>query len=134
MTTIQVQSQLPFDTLLDSLQQLSSEELAQLTQHAARLQAQRRAPSLSEAETELLLQINRGAIPSTTRQRCTELTAKLRNETITAEEQAELTALVDEIEQLNAERLGHLVQLAQLRGVPLDDLMQTLEIEPLSYG
>ncbi len=134
MTTIQVQSQLPFDTLLDSLQQLNSQELAQLAQHAARLQAQRKAPSLSEAETELLHKINQGVVPVQVKQTVSELTEKMRNETITEAEHAELMALVDEIEQLNAERLRYLVQLAHLRSMSLDELMQTLEIEPLSYG
>jgi hypothetical protein len=63
MTTIQIQSNLPFDTLLESLQQLSVEELAELTQHSARLHAQRRASNLSEAEAELLIKINSGIVP-----------------------------------------------------------------------
>ena len=133
MTTIQVQSQLSFDTLLKSLQQLSTEELAQLTRHAARLEAQRKARSLSEAEATLLLEINRGVVPADFQQRCAALTAKARAGAITGEEHAELMALVDEIEQLNAQRLNYLAQLAQLRGVTPNELMDTLEIAPLSY-
>ena len=133
MTTIQVKSQLTFDTLLESLQQLSSEELAQLTTYAARLEAQRKAPNLSEAEAQLLLKINQGIVPPDVQQRCARLTAKARDGSITDEEHAELVALVDEIEQLNAQRLDYLSQLAQLRGVPLDELMDTLEITPLAY-
>lgn len=133
MTTIQIKSQLAFDTLLESLQQLSSEELAQLTTYAARLEAQRKAPSLSEAEASLLLKINQGIVPSDVQQRCARLTKKARDGTITDEEHAELMALVDEIEQLNAQRLDYLTQLAQLRSVSLDHLMDALEITPLSY-
>jgi hypothetical protein len=133
MTTIQVQSQLSFDKLLGSLPQLSSEELAQLAQHATRLEVQRKVGSLSEAEADLLLKINQGIVPPDWQQRCAELTAKARAGTITDTEHAELVGLVDGIEQLNAKRLDYLVQLAQIRGVTLDELMKALELAPLSY-
>ena len=132
MTTIQLQ--LPFDALLSSLQQLNAEELAELAQHAARLGARRRAPSLSQAETDLLLKINQGIVPPETHRRCAELTKKQRARGLSDQEQAELMALVDEIELLNARRLGYLVELANIRQVSLDDLMASLQIKPLTYG
>jgi hypothetical protein len=133
MTTIQVQSQLSFDKLLGSLPQLSSEELAQLAQHATRIEVQRKVGSLSEAEADLLLKINQGVVPPDWQQRCAKLTAKARAGTITDAEHAKLVNLVDEIEQLNAKRLDYLVQLAQIRGVTLDELMGVLELAPLAY-
>lgn len=133
MTTIQVQSQVTFDTLLDSLQQLSPNELDQLTHHIIRLQARRKYPSLSQAEADLLLKINQGVVPERILQRCKELTAKVHNESISQIEHDELMELVDEIEQLNAQRLDYLAQLARLRQATLSELMKTLEITPLSY-
>ena len=132
MTTIQIQ--LPFDTLLSNLPQLNAQELAQLAQHAARLQAQRRAPSLSQAETELLLNINQCSAPLETQQRCAELTGKQRAQGLSDREQAELTALVDEIEVLNAMRLGFLVELANIRQISTEELMRRMEIKPITYG
>ena len=131
MTTIQLQ--LPFDALLNSLQQLNAEELAELAQHAARLGARRRAPSLSQAETDLLLKINQG-VPSEIHRRCAELTKKQRGRGLSDQEQVELMAVVEEIELLNARRLGYLVELANIRQVSLDDLMASLQIKPLTYG
>jgi hypothetical protein len=133
MRTIQVQSQVTFDTLLDSLEQLSAIELDQITHYVVRLQAQRKYPSLSQAEADLLLKINQGIVPEQVLQHCKELSAKVRNETISPAEHEELMELVDEIEQLNAQRLEYLAQLAQLRQVSLPELMDTLEITPLSY-
>jgi hypothetical protein len=133
MTTLEVQSQVSFDTLLNSLQQLSSEELTKLAQHAARLEAQRKARSLSEAEAKLLFKINRGIVPLKARQRCASLTAKSRAGAISDEEHAELMGLVDKIERLNAQRLKYLARLAQLRGVTLDNIVDMLEISPLTY-
>jgi hypothetical protein len=134
MTTIQIQSNLSFDTLLESLQQLSAEELAELTQHSARLHAQRRASNLSEAETELLIKINSGIVPPKIQARCEKLTHKQRNSFLTSQEQDELAALIDEIEELNARRIGYILQLANLREVSLNELMHSLELKPLSYG
>ncbi len=132
MSTIQVD--LPFDTLLNSLQQLNAEELTELAQHAARLGARRRAPNLTQTETDLLLKISQGIVPPTTQQRCAELTKKQRAEGLSDEEQAELMTLVDEVELLNAQRLACLVELANIRQISVDELMTNLQIKPLSYG
>lgn len=132
MTTIQIP--LPFDTLLKNLPQLTAQELTQLVQHAARLQAQRRAPSLSQAETDLLLNISRCAILPATQQRCAELTRKQRIQGLVEQERDELMALVDEIEEVNAGRLGYLVELAHIRQISVDELMRRLEIRPITYG
>ena len=43
-------------------------------------------------------------------------------------------ALVDEIEEVNAGRLGYLVELAHIRQISVDELMQRLEIRPITYG
>ena len=133
MTMIQMQTQVPLETLLHSLRQLNSGELEQVVERAALLRAQRRAPSLSQAESDLLLKINQGVVPAEVKERCALLTHKSQHGNITAEEQAELMDLVDEIELLNAERMNYLIQLAQLRHTSLDDLLQTLEITPLHY-
>jgi hypothetical protein len=133
MTTIQVQSQLSFDKLMGSLPQLSSAELAQLARHAAQIEARRKAQALSEAEAALLLKINQGVVSPALQQRCASLTSKSRAAALSEVEQVELAQLVDEIEQLNALRMGYLVELAQLRGVTLEQLMAKLEVGPLRY-
>ncbi|MFO7631722.1 MAG: hypothetical protein R6W76_04230 [Caldilinea sp.] len=132
MSTIQVE--LPFDTLLNSLQQLNAEELTELAQHAARLGARRRAPNLTQAETDLLLEINQGIVSPEMHRRCAELTKKQRAGGLSDQEQAELMTLVDEIELLNARRLGYLVELANIRQISVDELMASLQIKSLTYG
>jgi hypothetical protein len=131
--TIHVQTELSLETLLNSLRQLNLKELELVERETAVLRAQQIAPSLSQAEADLLLKINQGTISRQTRARCAELTARSRAETLTASEEAELMTLVDEIERLNAERMGYLVHLAKLRQVTLDELMITLELSPFSY-
>lgn len=134
MTTIQVQTQLPLKTLLRSLAQLNLNELQAVSKQTALLRARRAAPSLPEEEAQLLLKINQGVIPQNTRIQCAALTKKSRQGHISKQEQIELNALVDEIELLNAERIGYLAELSQLRQVSLPALMDKLEIQPLSYA
>ena len=135
MTTIQVETQLSLKTLLQGLTQLSLDELQAVSRQASLLRARHFAPSLPKEEAQLLLKINQGVIPEkTTVVQCATLSEKSRQGSITDEEQTQLNGLVDEIELLNAERIGYLVKLAQLRQTTLPALMDELEIKPFSYA
>jgi len=59
-----------------------------------------------------------------------ELIAKRQSYTITEDELQELIRLTDESERLNVERMKHLLELAHLRGVTLDEVMEQLGIKP----
>ncbi len=83
---------------------------------------ERRAPRLSSRETELLREINRGLSPEDW-QRYRELVAKRRAEILTPAEQSILIALSDEIEAANVRRIERLIELARLRNMPLEALM-----------
>jgi len=80
-------------------------------------------------ESELLLEINRG-LPSAVAERYRELTSRRRAGKLTPEEHQELLRLTDEAEQLQAERIERLAQLARLRGKPLRAVMDELGIRP----
>ncbi len=56
--------------------------------------------------------------------------AKRRSETLSHAEHEELLSLTDDVEKWQAERVGYLVRLAELRGLSLTDLMDDLGIEP----
>ena len=133
MTTIQVQTELSLDTLLHSLRQLNLNDLDLIERETALLRARQIAPSLPQIEAELLLKINQSVISEETRRRCAELTAKSRQGMITAVEEVELMALVDEIELINAGRVEALVRLAKIRRASLDELIIDLQLQPLSY-
>jgi len=87
---------------------------------------------LSERETELLLKINQG-LPPDTQQRVNELIDKRQSYTITQDELQELIQLTDQIEMFDAERLKHLIGLARLRGITLDELIKKLGIKPVPH-
>jgi DNA-directed RNA polymerase subunit F len=77
-----------------------------------------------------LLQKIAETLPTTIQQRYNELRAKLQAETLTPEEHQELLNLIDIVEQFDADRLQHLVSLAQLRQVSLPELLDQLKISP----
>jgi len=94
--------------------------------------ASQAVPHLSGSETELLQQINLGLSAQQWEQYHDWIT-KRRAETLTPDEQAGLIALSDQIEQANAHRIQALIQLAELRGQSLAEVMQSLGINPPAY-
>ncbi len=80
-------------------------------------------------ESELLEAINRG-FSEEVWVRYRELVARRQDETLSGEEHAELIALIDQIELANAHRIECLAELANLRQVPLRDLMTKMGIGP----
>jgi hypothetical protein len=127
------QIEIDLDEVLQGLARLGTKELEQFVDKVVALQAQRRAPSLPEDETELLQQINSG-LPADLRQRYDALNAKLHDDTITPQEHEELLVLIDRIELADAERMQHLIALARLRGVSVDTLMEQLGIRRTTYA
>ena len=135
MPKVQVVSQIEpdVDQLLQSVARLGSGELEQFTDRFLALRAHRRAPSLPQRESELLQLINRG-VPAEVRQRYDALNDKLHAETITDEEHQELLGLIEQVKQADAERLRNLVELAQLRQLSLDELMDQLGLRRPTYA
>lgn len=82
----------------------------------------KRSVILSADESRLLLAINQ-AISVELQERYHYLLMQRDANALTSEEYSELITLGDRIENLEAERLGNLLQLAQLRQISLDQLM-----------
>jgi hypothetical protein len=90
-------------------------------------------PCLSPAESRLLEEINQG-FSEWDWSRYRHLIENRRTEQLTAEEQAELVALSDRLEQLNVRRLEVLLELAKLRNTTLPILMDQLGLQPVSVA
>jgi hypothetical protein len=129
MPTLQIDADLPPQKLLEAVKQLNSSELDEFTKQVVLLRAQRRTPHLSQRETELLQKINIG-ISSETLEPYRELKKKRDLEQLNQAEHEELLRLNNSIEKFNVERIGFLVELAQLRNQPLQLLMDELGIRP----
>jgi len=132
MPTIQVKAELTANELLLAVQQLGKKELEQFVYQVVNLRAKRAAPSLPQAEAELLKKINRG-IPKDIRERYKVLIEKRRDEELTPKEYKELLKLSDEVEKIEAQRVEYLAEMAMLRQTSMADLMKSLGIQAPAY-
>lgn len=131
MPTIQIEAQLSDKELLKAVEQLSEPKLERFLTRILALRAQRRDSCLSQKESELLLKINH-SIPKDVLKRYEALIARRDEETLTRKEHAELLRLTRQVEGAEVERVRHLVELAKLRGVSLEELVEKLGIPSTS--
>ena len=89
-------------------------------------------PHLSPEESRLFAVINQGLSESEW-QRFHTLNGRRRDETLTEVERQEFIAVTTRLEQLNVKRLEKLIELARLRGVTVDQIMDQLGIRPPVY-
>jgi hypothetical protein len=80
----------------------------------------------SPTTENILLQKIAQTLPTAIQQRYNDLRAKLQAETLTTAEHQELLNLTDTIEQFDANRLQHLLELAQLHQISLPELLDAL--------
>ncbi len=127
MTTAQINpgTKAEIEGMLAGVSSLETHELELFFMEVAQVLATRKAPSLSRRESELYLKINAG-YPTDLRDEYEKLTAKKENNSITQKEQQSLVALTEQFESLDSERLEHLLELAQLRRIPLEKLLENL--------
>ena len=132
MPTVQVEAQLSADELLQAVRQLSKSELEQFVFQVVKLRAKQQAPSLHQSESELLQKINQG-LPKDLQKRYGELVEKRRAEDLTSEEYQRLLDLSEQVEELEAQRVEYLAEMARLRQTSLPDLMNSLGIQSPVY-
>ena len=116
--------------MLESVHRLPDDQLQEFTEQVLRLNALRRSPSLSTAESRLLKAVNQ-PLSADRLARYRELARKRDAETLLADEQRELCELSDWLEERNAERLGHVAELARRRGLSLSEMMDQLDLSYL---
>lgn len=129
MSFVRVEAQLSSDELLKAVEQLSPLDLEEFVRRVLAVQARRRAPSLAEGETELLLRINQG-LPAVIELQYDDLITKRRAETLTPDEHRELLEMTEVVERRDVERLEALIELARLRQMTPRELMDALGIRP----
>lgn len=111
----------------DELAVLSQRELDKFINQAIVLRAKRRAPSVSNNEAEILLEINRGLSPKI-QSRFDELAEKIESGTMNNEERQEFLHLTDDIEKHDAKRIELIGKLAEIRQQTFDEVMKDLGI------
>jgi len=122
MPTIQVEARISTEQLLRAVDQMPADELAAFAQRVLERRARRVAPLLSREESALLDRANR-TLPPESAARYDELVRRRQDDSLSEAEHAELIALSDAQEQLDADRIAALTELAGARGVALGEVM-----------
>ena len=86
---------------------------------------------LSKVESVLLLKINQ-SLSQVEWTRYRELVSKREAEMLNQEEQQELIAMSDRLEEINVRRIEYLAELAKIRSTSLPVLMKELGLKPVA--
>ncbi|HRJ45367.1 MAG: hypothetical protein KJZ86_03060 [Caldilineaceae bacterium] len=125
MPTIQVT--LSPEELVQIVDQMPADELADFTARVLAVQARRTVAALAATEDKTLRALYAAQLPPEQQARLRSLGQKLEVEdALSANEQQELQALSEQAEQLNAERMKKVTELAALWGKPLPAVMHQL--------
>jgi len=119
--------------LIDDAARLDAMEFDHFFNKVLTLRAQRNAPVLPKEEADLLKKINSG-FSEHKWQRLDLLNEKVEEEGLTKAEQTELEALVEAYEKYTVRRIKYLGQLATIRQITLQELMQQLGIGLENHG
>ncbi len=118
--------------ILNGVSHLETSDLEAFLQEVAHILATRKAESLSEKETELLLKINQPLLPAPAQKEYDQLYRQLQEEILSTENHQKLLALIEKTEKNGVERLAALVELAQLRKIAPRELMKQLGLSSLA--
>lgn len=124
-----MEPQISVEQILNKASQLSKRDFEHLFANLNLLRARRAAPSLSKSETELLKKINEG-FSSEKWARIAQLDEKMEFSELTKAEADEHLALAEELEAYTVQRFLWLKQLASLRKVSVERVMEDLDIAP----
>ena len=125
MATIQVT--VSPEELLQIVDQMPADELAEFTDRVLAVKARRTAAILNATEESTLRAIYAAQLPPDQQEHLRTLGQKLETvDSLSADEQQELQTLTEQAERLNAVRIEKVAQLAALWQKPLPAVMQQL--------
>lgn len=94
----------------------------------------KRVADKGKQDKALLLKINQTVLPEQALERYVFLQDKMELETLSESEYKELLALVNQEEKIRNKRFKYLLELSQLRGISLTELMGNLGLNTLNYA
>ncbi|MEN9613264.1 MAG: hypothetical protein RLZZ628_4078 [Bacteroidota bacterium] len=134
MQTIQIKQglEIGLDELVWSMSRLPSTELVQFMEQLQQTILGKRQLTPLEQEIVLLQKI-KAMIPGTVVRRLKALQKKRRTQSLSSYQQQEILMLSDFIENQSAERIYLVRELAQLRQMPVKELVKLLDLKTF-YG
>ncbi len=128
MPTVKIQAQLSTNDLLQAVEQLNPSELEDFVRRVIELKAHKQTPALAMDEAGLLMKINQ-RMSSDIQEQYRQLVEKRKTETLSSAEHHELIRLTKQIEQFDVKRMKCLAELAGLRRISINSLLEELQIK-----
>ena len=119
---------LSYMQIAGAVENLPPAELEALLQRVLALRATQRAPHRRDMPARLLTVINQ-RLPTPDLARLHDLRAIRQHRSLESVEQTEIVALTNRLEELQAQRLAALAELAQVRGVTLPTVIAQLGLK-----
>ncbi len=92
------------------------------------------AKKLKKREAELVKKLKEIDLSAKEQKEYGNLLEKFRAENITPKEHEKLCNFNDKLESIAAQRLEWLIEISQIRGQSVEEIMKELEIKPKNYG
>ncbi len=134
MSKITVAAQIDTESFFSALTELKVNELEVFVKRLNGLILRKKEQDKDYQISNLLLKINNTVLERGKRERYIELSEKVEDETVTPSEHKELLVLAEEEEHITAQRLKLLLELSQLRNIPLSQLMREMGLVPKGHG
>lgn len=131
MLRIPITTEIDGTAFLKNVANLPLSELETFAKELNDLIQQRKKKQIKDQEKTLLAEINQAILSKVKHERILELSPKVELETISIEEQKELSKLLAEAEELRNKRVEMMIALADLKSVSLPVIMKELGLKPL---
>ena len=134
MSKVQTQAEVDTKSFIAGLTDLKVSDMEAFARELNGLIYRKKSKDKTRREKELLSLINRTVLEQAKLERYLQLSVKLEVEVISEEERLEFLKLTEEEEKLRNQRVKLLIELSQLRNIPLPQLMEEMGLNPPGRG
>jgi hypothetical protein len=134
MEKIQIQANNNIQSLIGGFSEMPLHDLESFISGLNALVLRKRVADIGKRDKALLLKINQTVLPELSMERYIFLQDKMELESLSESEYQELLILVTQEEKIRNKRFKYLLELSQLRGISLSELMHNLGLNPLNYA
>jgi hypothetical protein len=134
MENIQIQANNNIQNLIGGFSDMPLHDLESFISGLNALVIRKRVADKGKQDKALLLKINQTVLPEQVLERYVFLQDKMELENLSESEYQELLTLVHQEEKIRNKRFKYLLELSQLRGISLPELMNSLGLNTLNYA
>ncbi len=134
MENTQIQANNNIQSLIGGFSEMPLTDLESFINGLNALVVRKRVLDKEKQDKALLLKINQTILPEQALERYVFLQDKMELENLSESEYQELLTLVNKEEKIRNKRFQFLLELSQLRGISITELMNNLGLNTLNYA